>query len=65
MKKAIRIQVIVGMIVGCWTILPLIFGPIVLKKMKNGELTTGWKVMTIIFVSVIAGILMLCDKTEG
>ncbi|MBR2621799.1 MAG: hypothetical protein IKC97_05425 [Clostridia bacterium] len=33
---------------------------IVLKKLKNDELTTGWKVVTLLFVNTVAGILLLC-----
>ncbi len=53
---------IIGMVCGFWTVLPLIFGIIGLKKLNNGEKTTGWKVMILLFVNVIAGILLLCDK---
>ncbi|MBQ9847643.1 MAG: hypothetical protein IJO64_01105 [Clostridia bacterium] len=45
-----------------WCILPLVFGIITLKKMKNNTLTTGNKVCTLIFCNVIAGILLLCAK---
>ena len=62
MKTVAKVFMIIGMICGFWTILPLIFGAIGLKKLKNGEMTTGWKVLILIFVNVIAGILLLCDK---
>ena len=33
------------------------------KKLKNGEpISTGFKVCSLLFVSLIGGILMLCDK---
>ena len=62
MKTVAKVFMIIGMICGFWTILPLIFGIIGLKKLKNGEMTTGWKVLILIFVNVIAGILLLIDK---
>ena len=62
MKTVAKVLMIISMICGFWTILPLIFGIIGLKKLKNGEMTTGWKVMILLFVNVIAGILLLCDK---
>lgn len=62
MKTAAKVFIIIGMIVGCWTILPLIFGFIALNKMKKNEMTTGWKIVTLIFVSLIGGILLLCDN---
>ena len=60
MKTAAKVLIILSMIVGFWTILPLIFGGIALSKMKKNELTTGWKVCVLLFVNVIAGILLLC-----
>ena len=65
MKTAAKVFIIIGMIAGCYTVLPLIFGFIVLGKMKNNKLTTGWKVVTLIFVSLLGGIFLLCDKEEA
>lgn len=64
MKTAAKVFIIIGMIVGCWTILPIIFGAIALSKMKKNELTTGWKVCVLLFVNMIAGILLLCMPNE-
>lgn len=67
MKKAAKIFVIIGMVVGWWTILPLIFGILALKKLNNAtsrsELT-GTGILTLLFVSVIGGILILCMRDE-
>ena len=60
MKTVAKIFIIIGMIVGFWSVLPLIFGAIALKKLKNNEMTTGWAVCTLLFVNVVAGILLLC-----
>lgn len=60
MATAAKVFTIIGMIVGAIGILPLIFGFITLKKMKDGTLTTGWKVCNLLFVSLISGILLLC-----
>ena len=65
MLKAARIFIIIGMILGCWYIFPIIFGAIALKKLKNNEMTTGWKVLVLIFVSVIGGIFLLCSHEEN
>ena len=62
MKVAAKIFIIIGMIVGFWMILPIIFGAITLKKLGNGTLTTGWKVVCLIFVSLLGGIFLLCSK---
>ncbi len=63
MKNVAKILNIISMIFGFWMILPLIFGIIVNKKISNGEpLTTGDKICTLLFVNMISGILLLCDK---
>ena len=65
MKTAAKVFIILGMIMGAVAILPLIFGGIALSKMKKNELTTGWKVCVLLFVSVIGGILLLCMPEEA
>lgn len=64
MKTAAKVFIILGMIAGCWTILPLIFGAIALSKLNKNQMTTGWKVVTLLFVNLIAGILLLCMPNE-
>lgn len=65
MKTAAKVFIIIGMVVGCWMILPLIFGGIALSKMKKAtkkEELTVWAVLVLLFCNVIGGILMLCLK---
>ncbi len=62
MKTLEKVFIILGMIFGCAAIYPIVLGLIVLHKMKEGPLSTGWKVVTLLFVNLIAGILLLCDK---
>lgn len=62
MKTLEKVFIIIGMVCGCVAIYPLILGAIVLSKMKEGHLSTGWKIVTLLFVNLIAGILLLCDK---
>ena len=50
------------MICGFWTILPLIFGGIALKKMKQGKPSVGFSVCVLIFCSTLGGIFLLCSK---
>ncbi len=65
MKKAFKVFVIIGMVVGFWYVLPLIFGFKMLRKIKNNQqLTTGDKVCTLLFVSAIAGIFAFCMPAE-
>lgn len=68
MKTAAKVFIIIGMVIGCWTILPLIFGGITLSKMKTAtkkEDLTVWAVLTLIFCSLVGGILLLCcDEAE-
>lgn len=58
MELVAKIFIIIGMITGCMAILPIIFGIIALNKMKKGQMTTGWKIVTLLFVSLIGGILL-------
>lgn len=64
MKTAAKVFIIIGMIVGFWTVLPIIFGAIVLGKMSRNEVTTAWKVLTLIFVSIPGGIFLFCMPKE-
>ena len=59
MKTVAKVFTIIGMITGFWSILPLIFGAIALKKLKNDQVTVGTGVCTLLFVNVVAGIMML------
>ena len=60
MKTVAKVFIIIGMIFGAISILPLIFGFIALNKLKKNQMTTGWAVCTLIFVNIVAGILLLC-----
>ena len=63
MKKAAEVFIIIGMILGFPTIIPLIVGGIALTKLDEAEDTSdiiGIAILTIFFCSRIAGILMLC-----
>ncbi len=67
MKTAAKVFIIIGMIVGCWTILPLIFGGITLSKLKKAQSKSelvAWGVLDLFFCSLIGGILVLCLKDE-
>ena len=62
MKKAAEVFIIIGMILGCLGIIPLIVGGIALTKLDEAEDTSdiiGIAILTILFCSPIAGILML------
>ena len=51
---------VINIIPLCW-VLPM--RKKILKAMKNGtNLTTGFKICTLLFVNLIAGILLLCSK---
>lgn len=64
MKTAAKVFIIIGMILGFWTILPLIFGGIALKQMKTQKPTTGISVCVLLFCSLLGGIFLLCSKDE-
>ena len=64
MKTAAKVFIIIGMIVGFWMILPLIFGGIALSQMKTQKPSTGISVCVLVFCSLVGGILLLVSKEE-
>lgn len=64
MKTAAKVFIIIGMIVGFWYVLPLVFGIIALNKMKKGKPSVGFSVCVLIFCSLLGGIFLLCSKEE-
>ena len=68
MKSAAKILTIVGMVLGCIAIYPLIIGWLCMKKIDEAQSKsdlTVWAILNILFCSPIAGILMLLiDEKE-
>lgn len=64
MKTAAKVFIIIGMVVGCWTILPLVFGIIALNQMKTQKPSTGMSVCVLLFCSLLGGIFLLCSNEE-
>ncbi len=64
MKVAAQVFIIIGMVVGFWTILPLVFGILALVKMKEGKPDTWLNICVLLFCSLIGGIILLCSKEE-
>lgn len=66
MKTVAKVFIILGMIFQFFLIYPIILGAIVLKKMKTAQkaddLSIGWKIVTLLFVNIIAGIVLLVMK---
>ena len=67
MKTCAKVFLIIGMCLTFYLVLPLIFGIITIKKLDT-VLTRGeiipWGVLSIIFVSQIGGILVLCMSDD-
>lgn len=67
MKKLARAFIILGIVLRFWMIVPIVFGVITLRKLgsaKDARELLGWGVVTLFFVSQIAGILMLIMTDE-
>ena len=67
MKTVAKVFIILGMIVGCWTIFPIIVGIFALKKLNTAKTKsdlTAMGVVTLLFCNLIGGILMLCISEE-
>ena len=67
MSTVIKIFLILGCIAQGWMLIPLAWCiPMTVSyfgKVKNHEkMGMGFKICTLLFVSVVAGILMLCDE---
>ena len=72
-KETIRLIAKVFMIIGCislgWTLIPLIWMiPMTITYWKacdqGKDVSVAFKVCSLLFVNVIAGVLMLCDSIE-
>ncbi len=66
LQLAAKILMIVGAVTTGWCLIPLAWTiPMTVSycnKIKNNEpVSTGFKICSLLFVSVIAGILMLCN----
>ncbi len=62
MKTAAKVFIIIGMVCQCFLIFPLILGIFSLKKLKTATAKsdlTAWAIITLLFVNLIGGILML------
>lgn len=67
MKTVAKVFIILGMIVGCWMIIPVIVGIFALKKLNTAKTKSELTVMaviTLLFCNLIGGILMLCISDE-
>lgn len=68
MKTVAKVFIIIGMVLQCLMIYPVIVGAIVLSKLKKAtskaDFGIGWGIVTILFVNVIAGIILLVMKDE-
>ena len=67
MKTAAKVFIILGMVIGCWMIVPLIVGGIALSKLNKANSRselTAIAVVTLLFCSLLGGIFMLCLKDE-
>lgn len=65
MKSAAKAFIILGIVLTFYLIVPLILGIIAIKKLDSAQTAdelVGWGIVTLLFVSNIAGILMLCIK---
>jgi Sec-independent protein secretion pathway component TatC len=68
MKTAAKVFIILGMIFGFYMIFPIVLGAIALKKLKaancKADFSTGWSIVVLLLVNLIAGILLLVMKDE-
>lgn len=66
MRDVARVFIKIGMYAGIIFVFPFIIGRKKLRKMDAGEpLTTGDKVIILMFVNTIGGILLLCEGEDA
>jgi uncharacterized membrane-anchored protein len=62
MKKIAKVFIIIGMVLQCFLIFPVVLGIIALKKIDKAQSKsdlTVWAIITLLFVNMVGGILML------
>lgn len=67
MKTASKVFVVIGMIIGCILIFPVVVGYFALSKLDEANKSSELKsigVLTLLFCSQIGGIIMLCIKDK-
>ena len=67
MRKAARVFLILGMIFQCYLIFPVVLGIFANRCLTNAKTKDDlrtWGILSIIFVSVLGGIFMLCVRDE-
>lgn len=67
MVRTTKVFLIIGMILTFYLIFPLILGLIALSKINNSESVDeirSWGIITLLFVNIVAGILMLNIREE-
>lgn len=67
MLKNIKIFIIIGMILTFYLVFPIVLGIIVIKKINSSNSVNelrSWSFITLFFISVIAGVLMLNLREE-
>lgn len=63
MKTAAKVFIIISMVFSFWVIIPLIVGILALNRLKTASTKDdliGVGICTLLFCSVIGGILLLC-----
>ena len=62
MKTAVKTFIIIGCVLGCFMIYPLVLGIVAYDKLEHAthkKELTGWAILALLFVSRIGGIMML------
>ncbi len=67
MKKITKILIIIGMALEWFLIYPVVLGICAIKKLESAKFKSdlvSWSIITLVFVSPVAGILMLTLRDE-
>ncbi|MGP1451405.1 MAG: hypothetical protein ACTTJO_01370 [Metamycoplasmataceae bacterium] len=67
MLRVAKIFIIIGMVLLCWLIIPVIVGILALQTINKAESRkdlTSMGIITLLFCSLVGGILMLCVNDD-
>ena len=65
MKKAATVFLIIGMVLTCYMVFPVVIGALAIKHLNKAKTTDElkvWGILSVFFVSTLGGVFMLCVR---
>ncbi len=65
LRTIAKIFMVLGCVSSGWCLFPLIWTiPMTIRYFSGAKVSTGFKVCSLLFVNMVAGIIMLCDSEQ-